>query len=682
MSKVDDTPIPMTPEELQQWWSRIEQAIAQRNSHETRWEALLNAYLPIEDQDAISSNIHFRNTEQKKNQVFFRSPRMVLEPLEPLADQTPGPDGQLHTAEDVVAIKAEVLNKLLGPKGIDLKWLADEVLFELLQVSGWGPTEIAYEADFVDVKQQVQVGTEPVAGSVLGLQETPVYKTVTVPVPICEEWTWKKFSSKKLVVPDFWRSCRFDESPFLGKQFAMPRAEAIRAKLVPKDFTPNATTDERVFNAGKTTTAAGTAELVEGVLVWYRPACFVNTGITHRQLMRKLVLIKGLDKPAKHVKSPYQTLGPDGRLTADSMIGYPIHVFTLRDLSDSAYVKSDAAMTDPLVRQENTWASQDIAMRDANIPRFLFDERLQEAIKKLAAGQVGDGASVESALLAGGIEKLIAQLPNLEKAMSDIQGRAAIRQAINETLALGPNQSGTVNSKVLSATEIQSAQQSSNVRGEGEQQRFISQVLVGVAKFDALLQRFATEQNYVTWIGRDGAKRLSAWDQTLIAGRWAYDIEPDSQLRIDANAKRQQDIQFTNLMAAAPECNRVELLRDLARDFGKDASKLIQPPPPKQAEPPKAAVSFNGQDLSPLSPQAPIVLSALQKLGLPIDPASIQTAFQMLQLLAPMMAMTQAPDGANPETEHGGALTENPGLEPINKHAGALTGGMPGPRVQ
>jgi hypothetical protein len=680
--KVDETPIAMSAEDLAAWWSRIEQARKARGDREKRWEELLQAYLPTEDPQSINSNIHFRNTEQKKNQVFFKTPRFVLEPQEPLADQIIGPDGQAHTAEDVVTIKAEVLNKLLGPKGIDLKWLADEVLFELLQVSGWGPTLIAYEADFETVDQEVQVGTKPAPGSVLGLSEVPVFKTQKVDVPICEEFTWKKFSSKKLLVPAEWRSCRFDDAPWIGMEFAMPLAQAIAQKLVGKDFEPNATKDAHAFDPGRRQDLSSTAELVEGVAVWYRPAFFAGTDVRHRQLQRRLVLIKPLEQPAVHVKSPYQTLGPDGRLSADSMIGYPIHVFTLRDLSDSAYVPSDAAMTDPLVRQENTWASQDIALRDANIPRFLFDERLAEAIKKLQAGEVGDGASVETSLLVQGIEKLIAQLPHLEKAMADIQGRSAIRQAINETLALGPNQSGSVNTKVLSATEIQAAQSSSNVRGEGEQGRFISQVLVGVGKFDALVQRFATDAQYVSWVGRDGTKRLSAWNQTLTAGRWAYDIEPDSQLRTDAATERQQDIQFVNLLANAPEANRVELLRGLARKFGKDAARLIQPPPPKAPDQLKTAFSVDSKSLNPLMPESPIILEILAQQGIKVNPQTVQVALGLAKFLQAQQLAASGPDAKpGPQTEHGGALTEAGGLDPINKHAGAITGGMPGPRT-
>lgn len=646
--KIDDTPIPMSADELAAWWKRVDLAIAARKQKETRWDELLKAYLPLDAAgEALNSNIHFRNTEQKKATLFYRSPELILTPLEPLAQQVTGPDGQVRTAEDVTAIKQAVLNKLLGRDGVDLKRLADELLFEILQVSGEGWSAIGYECDMVDVP----------GGA---------------PVPICEEWTWKKFSSKKGLKPHDFRSTRFDDAPWLGFQGVKPLAQAIREKLVPPDFTPNATHDEHVFGANRAADA-GASELVEFVMIWYRPAFFDPT-VAHRQLYRQLVLIKGLERPAKHTRSPYQTLDPmTGKLTADSMIGNPIHIFTLRDVSDSSYVPSDAAMTDPLVRQENIWASQDIKARDANIPRFLFDERLKGALEKLASGDFGDGAGVDQATLASGIEKLIAVLPHLDRAVSDIQGRQAIRSLIDQTLALSPNATGALNDTVRSATEISAATASSTTRQKAEQDRFMSDVLCGIRKFDALVQRFATETDYVTWVGADGQRRLAAWNQTLIAGRYAYDAKPDSQLNIDEAQKRATDIQFTNLMANAPEANRMELLRALARDFGRDPAKIVQQPPPKQPEQPALNLSVKPEDFA--GPAAPAAAEFMRLAGQPMDPKAIQACGMFGQLWAEMQAAAQAAAQVKPaETEHGGALEGSGDHQPVSKHAGELSG--------
>lgn len=667
--------LPMSADDVGLWWTRVELAIEARKVHAIRWDALLKAYLPSDNPEAINSNTHFRNTEQKKAQLFFKSPELTLTALEPLKDQVQGPDGAMHTSEDIVTIKQAVINKLLGRDGVNLKRLMDEVLFDVLQPAGMSPTKICYEADFVTVTETVQDGEAPMEGSVLGLQTVPKMKEVEVEVPIHEEWTWKRFSPMKLLIPHDWRSTRYDEAPWIGMQFVKSLELAKREYHLPDDFEGNATTDRHVFDSvlGKQD-GATSAEMVEGVEIWYRPAFYGSTQ-PHRQIQHRLVLLKDQrTSAAKHTRSPYQDLGPDGRLTPDSMIGFPIHVCTLRDLSDSAYIPSDAAMTDPLVRQENTWASQDIKLRDANIPRFLFDGSIAEAIKKLATADVGDGAEVETGKLLQGIDSLVAALPHLEKAASDVQGRAAIQQLINQTLALGPTQSGSVNTKVLSATEISNAQQTANTRAEAEQARALDFVLDGVRKFDALIVRYADSQDYVQWVGQDGTKRLNAWNGKMLAGRFAYDAKPDSQLRIDLAQQRQQDIQFVNLMANAPEANRAELLRGLARDFGKDAAKIIQPAPAKTPEPPKINLSFSGADMGD-----PVVLSILEQQGVKIDQTTIGQRLAMVQ--GGLLPGLQAPPAPNAETSHGGPLEGSGDFSPVSKHASQVTGQRPGPRT-
>ena len=340
--------VPMSPEELATWWSRVELADNARKQREKKWDELLRAYLPTDDYlyENLNSNIHFRNTQQKSAELFEQTPTLILTPLAPVLQPMQGPpqpNGQPSppmTSAQVVPIKTAVLNKALGPDGVDVMRLMDELKFDLLQTSGIAWSEIAYEADFQGTGEP-----DPATGQE---QTVPVYEAVT----------WKRFSPKKGLIPHDWRSTRYDDAPWLGRKFTMPLALAIRELGLPADFTPNATTDTAVFEGqGRDLSQAGTQDvsgLVEGVLVWYRPAFFPNTGIAHRQVQRKLVLVRGLEQPAKHEMSPYQSLGPDAKLTADSIVGFPLHLFTLYDVSDSAYPPSAAAMTDPLVKHENT----------------------------------------------------------------------------------------------------------------------------------------------------------------------------------------------------------------------------------------------------------------------------------------------------------------------------------------
>jgi len=75
----------------------------------------------------------------------------------------------------------------------------------------------------------------------------------------------------------------------------------------------------------------------------------------------------------------YQTVGPEGKLTADSMKGNPIHPITLRVATDLAWIPADAAFTDPLVRQENTYPTSRAATR-FQYPRFIHPAGATEAV--------------------------------------------------------------------------------------------------------------------------------------------------------------------------------------------------------------------------------------------------------------------------------------------------------------
>ena len=59
-------------------------------------------------------------------------------------------------------------------------------------------------------------------------------------------------------------------------------------------------------------------------------------------------------------------------MSADSMIGNPIHPLTLRTVPDKSYVPSDCQMTRPLTREECRFRTQMLKERDMNRPRILY----------------------------------------------------------------------------------------------------------------------------------------------------------------------------------------------------------------------------------------------------------------------------------------------------------------------
>lgn len=668
------TPIELTAAEVGAWWTRVELARARRKHVEDLWIRLLEAYLPPADanSDAVNSNAHFRNTESKKAQLFFQLPELQLTPLEPmsaLADPN-DPTGKAKLdGYSVIATKRAVLSKLLGRDHANVLHTFDQAVFDILQTSGVAFTKICYEADFQPMQQEVQVGEVPAAGSeVLGLQTVPEMAMQTVEVPIYEKYRWYRFSAKAGLIPHDWFSTRFDEAPWLGMEFALPVREAIRLKIVPEGHeAPAGDGRELILQAGGRHDTDSTNGIVRGVEIWAHAAQF-RDGVYHSELFDRIYLVDGQKDTAKAESSPYQSSGPDGRLTADSMIGNPIHPMTLREVSDETWVPSDAAFTNPLVKQKNTWRSQDIKLRDANLPRFFYSDDMTEAVEKLKNADVGQGVGIPNDKMMQGADKIIAAIPHMERAQADIQGEASINRDIADTLGIDANQGGALNEKIHSATEVATAQANTNVRLQKERAMLIERYLCGVRKFDSLIQRYADQQDYVEIVGLDGARKLQAWNKTTLAGRYAFDARPDSQLANDAASERKQWLDFVNFMAKSQFMNQAEIARITTLKYGQDPARLVVQPQPPGPPPPNVSVKVAIEDLA--GPAGSAALKVLQQAGYQLTEQDLAGAQANGLIILKQEAAMQAA-----KTAHGGAADQT---EKLSKHHSEETGNMPG----
>jgi hypothetical protein len=658
----------MSEEDFRAWQGRLELARHARKSRIDRANELLKAYLPpiSTNADAINSNVHFRNTQLKLAELWAQLPDLHLTPLEPLQGLADPADPSKPIApEDVVAVKRALLNKLLGPDGANVDQTIQEALFSVFQTVGVGATKICYEADTQETEISVPGPPTSMPGSVLGLQQVPgAPVTQLVPVVVHERFRWYHFSEAKFLMPHDWHSTDFDAAPWLAMEFVMRLPTATRKFKLPAEFAANATRDELILESDTSEPAGGTSDLVKGVEVWFRRSEF-DPAVAHSELFACLTLIDGLDAPAEYRASPYQTLGPDGRLTADSMIGNCIHPLCLRVAGDTAWVPPDSAFTDPLVRQENTWMAQTIKIRDANIPRFLHADSVTEAIEKLKDADVGQGAGVADDKLAAGIDKIIAPLPHLEPSPSDAPGHALLQRAITETLGLGANQAGNYTSTVRSATESAIVQTNVSVRLKGERNVLMRRFLSGVRKFDSLVQRYLDMPGYVEIVGQNGARRLQAYNPHVLAGRYAYDAKIDTQLANDPEKRTKNVTDFVNFMAKSAFMDQQELARLTTAEFGYDPARLVKPPPPPAPEKPNISFRFTGEDLG--IPEVRLILAGA---GIKLPPIPSPQATQ-----ATMEAMAKKAAGATP---HGGAADK---ADVVSKHTSDETGAMPGRTV-
>ena len=266
---------------------------------------------------------------------------------------------------------------------------------------------------------------------------------------------------------------------------------------------------------------------------YYEPT--LNPDAFHPKRICELVFIDGIDTEVRHRYCPCQSLDQEGKLTGDSMIGYPIHVLMLRDVPDDNHVPSDSSMTRPLTDELNQYRSQILKSRDAAIPYSFYDQDIlpPEKIERITNGEYGPMIPVEGGRLNAANPPV---MPGMKPQLSreTYAGQDIIERDLERTLALGSNQTGATNQTRRTATEIATMQSSVDTRLAGEQAKVVEFFCAGVRKLDALVQRYSDQKKTTQMIGDDGSKLWMQWDKTMIAGRFLYTISPDSQIHVDA----------------------------------------------------------------------------------------------------------------------------------------------------
>ncbi len=600
-------------EQITKLRGEIQRANTRRKVFETAWQKNIDAYVPDPSNtkwgEDVNPGVDFYQVEQKKDQLFFDTPFVILTPDPLTVVQPPPPPGAPPPPNDPTmqtpAIQAHqaLLNQLLGRRKLDVKRLADKVLFDVLCPSGCGWTKIGY----TNITKSTQI-PRPSPYTPLG-QPTPEPEMQAVDVPIFEEFFWERFSPKKGLIPNSYHDTEFDKAPWLGEKFQMPLRVAKRTYQLPDDFNPKSSSTAQVF-AHPGITADEDEEQVSGEELWYKASLF-DDNEAHPQKIRQIVFIDGLADPVVHRDSPYQTFGPDGKLTPDSMIGFPIHPCTIRDLADSAYVPSDCTITRPLVNELARFRTQLIEQRDSSTSVRIADENIvtPEVINKVIRSPWG------AILPIAGFDPARPPMMELVRPTyprESFQAQETIERDIAKVNSMSANQTGTQQDTVRSATELTYVQQNSNVRLQAERNRFLAWFLAGVQKLDALVQRYPEQ----------GAQP-GAPPQSAPLGRYTYDIKPDSGVHVDSETDLKRFTALYNMLAKDPNINRMELHKAMLPLARLDPTKLLVQPPPRGPEPPKITTIVRGEDLSPLSPQYDNVVQMLGQLGIKLQPTPV-----------------------------------------------------------
>lgn len=675
--------LPFTESDITQWWEEVEKARSRVKSREEAWDTLLNEYMPVVSKsgqaETVKVQAHFRNVHTKLGNLWYRSPDVVCIPddpgpglnqlpqMPPVPGQAPQPP---ETMESIIAIKQAVIRKKMGRDGIKANRLMDELLFDVLAWSGIGCAKVGYKCTFKTIQKPKLVPAPQQPGAMLGLQQgmvpDPSGAMESQKVPIHESYYARRFSPKKALWNSTLKSTRFDEdASWMGMDFYISKKTAMASPEeggfgLTEDEATKSSKDDRVHEYPDDKQGSQSTGLIHGIEIWCRANLFTDE--VHPEAICQLVLIEGIkNRPIVWRPSPDQEFDPNtGKLTPDSLLGFPIKILTIRDLADSCFPPSDSAFTNSEIKQLSTYRRQTIRLRDASIGKYLYDTDAfdEPEIEQLKNGDIGDFIPVQSGKMKEGVDKIFAATTKLLGSADDQRGFLGIKQDMGETLGIGSNQAGTETDTVRTATESDRVAQAVQSRNDKELSRVVDFYLDIVRSIDQLLMRYMTDAAYVEIAGDGAAAEMKRWNGKLISGRYLYDIAPDSQLRPDSANDERLTMQFYNLTAKDPMVNRGYLLRRMARMRGWDPAKIVMPPPPPPVPPPP-----------PPNPLALTLSLTVDDLLKPEVQALVQ---QFADNMKPKLAMTGSAPPAPQQPPHGGPADH---ADVISEHMISNSGG-------
>lgn len=615
----EQTPLPLTGTgSLQYWREQITAATANISTlaSQRNWDQNLQSYLGQGNRQKWGKNTtlvrkDFSLTEIKKALIFYQLPDVAATAKKP----------ELEGAAPLVGA---VVNDYLSPERTNAMAMIDEVLMDILCPAGIGVSKLGYEA-FVDPNLRDVAVPNPMNPNEPAL-DPMTGQPVMQPNIVRETYFWNRIPPKMFLFPPSFIGSDFDQAPWVGFKYTLSKAMAESLyELAPDQLSSASSIDlQKDLLASDVTRADAQQSVSEKVSfqeIWYR-AADVDPMVGDPEIIRQLVILDGSEAaPLIHRDSPYQTI-QDGKMLA-GMRGYPVHVFSLRYVSDQAIPPSDCSVSRDQVDELSRGRTQMIDQRDRAVPITLIDlTRLpKESQNKILRGEVQelipvegmDGASPPAVALQRG------QWPRENFSFNDIIGRD-----IAEAWSLGSNQQGVDTDTRRTATELSLMQGGTDTRMGKEQARFLRQFAIGCQKLLALIQLFATDKDWARVADPNGVMVLQQWDKTAIAGEYTITLAPDSSQRVDAVAEKKRAVDIFQMFANDPLTNQQELRKMTWRKLGYDANRLVLQPQPKPPEQPNISASFSGMDLNPAAPQYVNVASLLAALGMPMAPPTPQ----------------------------------------------------------
>lgn len=634
--------VTVPPAEIKLWETRIADAEEKAEKDTDRHQKCLERYAPMLAEgwtdgyyDEIHTNLLFAIVERKSADLFYKRPDLTVTDTPLIA--------ALPNSAEIISAHAAIVNHALNAPEVDALDMVDRALLDY-QLFGVGPVKIGYRVFTQDVPDPINGGT--------------------MPVPMKSECFIESFSPKKLLIPKGWRSTNYEKGPWIGWRGEMPLRAARRAFALDPDWKPGAAgADATHFNTGDD--APTGSELVTYVEVFYKSSIYRDDRV-HPDHLTQIVFVDGIKDPVVHRDSLDQTFDAQGRLTADSLIGFPIDPMCLRVLTDASRVQSDAAMILPAVAELDTFRSQQVLHRDVNLQRGYYntDTVAKDVFEKAQREQQGGLSGMPPEFFTSNSLKWN-EAPPLPP--DNWQTEAHIKDDVNQITHITANQQGAQETG-QTATEATIRQQNVNAALGKEQNRIAKWYLRIAGKLGTLKMRYLSVEDAAAIVGPQNA---AIWNQgrelvkTIPNARFEFTMMPDSALKNDTPTDRKQLQDLFTFLANDPSIRREYFVEQLLLRYHVDPAKAVKPAaeiPKPEPKPIVPGLSFKGEDF--MNPAIVAMIQANPQWGVHVPPEVAKLA--LIAAAQPAMTVTG-------QADHPGKVAP---VESLDKHATDLTGGM------
>lgn len=703
--------LPFSDKDLAFWRTEVKQSRQKRTdvSEADGWDDNLTRYKPPQkaagrSNGDVNTGADFRDVERKKAALLFEFPAIGLgvKKDRQVAPATPDMPQPLMLST-LVNWQSDLLNTILDQEHANAEHAARKALFACLCPSGIGPVTVGYKVTMRTVKQMTPVldpltgipVMKPVpameqVGAALGMiapMPEPLLVEKDVEVPIHEHWFVSDSSPKALLIPASFKDTLYRRAPWLGKDWRKPTSQVIREHGLPVGWKATADSDqekthfEHGANAESHEDDAGDP-YVTGVELYYRKY-FRSTEEVHPDALVKLVMVDGHDTPLVHEDWQCQSFTDTGEMTLDSVRDFPDIPLVLRDLTDSAYVPSDCAVTAQLTKEGEKYRTQIIVNREGNKQVIAVAASVDPtALDKIKSANGVTWVVVPDEVMSRGIDSVMKQVATPTLGREQYVGMDVIERDREQILGIGSNQSGIQNKSKRTATEVDNVQRNSEARFEQERKRVNAWVLSIARAMDALILRYCDERVAVEILGDVRGKLWAQYKHALVGG-YRYSLKVDSGKYMDVEADRRQALQAYGTLRKDPFVNPKVLLQNVAEKLGYDPAEfIVQPQKPDKEM--KASISFKAtEDFNPANPAFSINVKLARQAGWDITEEDIRLAQQAVQAQSGGM-MPVSGVGPNPGKEPAITL-DHPGMQEkadtINQHVVDQSGARSGPKT-